>query len=155
MAPQAVSTDLLNQPGSSFVKYDPLGVNLSLQSFAVIFLARWWLRAWFQVCCIIGAWNYPVLLTLQPLVGCIAAGNCALVKVLLAFYPLNQMTVNDNWELSWTKQVPSSKYSSATSKCLARLCKKYLDPAAVTVGASTHSLPCRSLNNMYFPLHIM
>lgn len=29
---------------------------------------------------IIGAWNYPYLVTLTPLVGAIAAGNCAIVK---------------------------------------------------------------------------
>lgn len=86
MTPESVSTDLLNIPGSSFIKRDPLGV-----------------------CCIIGAWNYPVLLTLQPLVGCIAAGNCALVKV------------------------PSNKYSKATSRVIADLCKRYLDPSAIKV----------------------
>lgn len=29
---------------------------------------------------IIGAWNYPLQLTLMPLVGALAGGNCALVK---------------------------------------------------------------------------
>lgn len=29
---------------------------------------------------IIGAWNYPIALTLSPLVGAIAAGNCAVLK---------------------------------------------------------------------------
>ncbi|CAF0989004.1 unnamed protein product [Adineta steineri] len=29
---------------------------------------------------IIGAWNYPYLVTLAPLVGAIAAGNCAIIK---------------------------------------------------------------------------
>lgn len=86
MAPERVSTDLLNLPGRSFIKRDPLGV-----------------------CCIIGAWNYPVLLSMQPLVGCIAAGNCALVKV------------------------PSDKYSKATSRALADLCGKYLDTDAIRV----------------------
>eukprot|EP00004_Rigifila_ramosa_P018750 TRINITY_DN46_c0_g1_i6.p1 TRINITY_DN46_c0_g1~~TRINITY_DN46_c0_g1_i6.p1 ORF type:complete len:494 (-),score=111.77 TRINITY_DN46_c0_g1_i6:46-1344(-) len=32
------------------------------------------------VCLIIGAWNYPIQLTLLPLVGAIAAGNCAVLK---------------------------------------------------------------------------
>lgn len=30
---------------------------------------------------ILGAWNYPVHLLLLPLVGAIAAGNCAVIKV--------------------------------------------------------------------------
>jgi aldehyde dehydrogenase (NAD+) len=29
---------------------------------------------------IIGAWNYPFLVSLTPLIGAIAAGNCAIVK---------------------------------------------------------------------------
>jgi aldehyde dehydrogenase (NAD+) len=29
---------------------------------------------------IIGAWNYPYLVTLTPLIGAIAAGNCVIVK---------------------------------------------------------------------------
>ena len=42
---------------STYIDYQPLGVVL-----------------------IIGAWNYPYQLTLVPLVGAIAAGNCAVVK---------------------------------------------------------------------------
>jgi len=29
---------------------------------------------------IIGAWNYPYLVTITPLIGAIAAGNCAILK---------------------------------------------------------------------------
>ena len=57
MKPQKVSTPLVMQPGSSRVVSEPLGVAL-----------------------IIGAWNYPYYLTLAPLVPCIAAGNCAVLK---------------------------------------------------------------------------
>lgn len=42
---------------STYVQYEPYGVVL-----------------------VIGAWNYPLQLTLVPLVGAIASGNCALVK---------------------------------------------------------------------------
>ena len=34
----------------------------------------------YGVVLIMGAWNYPLTLTLQPLVGAIAAGNCAIIK---------------------------------------------------------------------------
>ena len=34
----------------------------------------------YGVALIMSPWNYPVLLTLEPLVGAIAAGNCAVVK---------------------------------------------------------------------------
>ena len=57
MKPQKVSTPLINQPGSSAVHREPLGVIL-----------------------IIGAWNYPFQLVMSPLVGAIAAGNCTVVK---------------------------------------------------------------------------
>ena len=32
------------------------------------------------VCLLLTPWNYPVLLTIRPLVGCLAAGNTAIVK---------------------------------------------------------------------------
>ena len=57
MKPQKVATNLLNFPGKSFIYKEPLGVIL-----------------------IIGPWNYPLQLLLTPLVGAIAAGNCAVLK---------------------------------------------------------------------------
>lgn len=57
MKPQKVATNLLNQPGKSYILYEPLGVVL-----------------------VIGTWNYPVQLLLNPVVGAIAAGNCVVMK---------------------------------------------------------------------------
>lgn len=57
MKPETVPTPLSLQPGRSKVIREPLGTAL-----------------------IIGAWNYPVAVTLAPLAGCIAAGNCAVIK---------------------------------------------------------------------------
>jgi len=62
-APQKVSTDLSNLPGSSAILADPLGV-----------------------CCILGPWNYPLNLLLPPLAGCLAAGNTCLIRVPDADY---------------------------------------------------------------------
>ncbi|MBX2973004.1 MAG: aldehyde dehydrogenase family protein [Flavobacteriales bacterium] len=56
-APQRVSTPLAIQVAESTVYREPLGVVL-----------------------IVAPWNYPVLLLLSPLVGAIAAGNCAVLK---------------------------------------------------------------------------
>jgi aldehyde dehydrogenase (NAD+) len=56
-SPERVPTTLLAQPGKSFIQREPLGVVL-----------------------IIGAWNYPLQLVIVPLIGAIAAGNCAVVK---------------------------------------------------------------------------
>lgn len=55
--PKRVKTTLSLQPGKSHIYYDPLGVTL-----------------------VIGAWNYPYLLTLIPLISSIAAGNTCMVK---------------------------------------------------------------------------
>lgn len=54
---QSVSTPLVAQPASSYRVPQPLGVVL-----------------------IIGAWNYPIQLTLGPLIAAIAAGNAAILK---------------------------------------------------------------------------
>lgn len=50
---------------------------------------------------IMGAWNYPLLLSLQPMVGAIAAGNCVIMKM--------------------------SEHAPHTGKLLADLVSKYLD----------------------------
>jgi acyl-CoA reductase-like NAD-dependent aldehyde dehydrogenase len=55
--PKRVKTPLHGFPSKNFIHHQPYGVSL-----------------------IIGAWNYPVLLLLLPLVGSIAAGNCAVLK---------------------------------------------------------------------------
>ncbi|WP_114790142.1 aldehyde dehydrogenase [Niabella yanshanensis] len=55
--PQRTATNLLNLPGKSYIMYEPLGVVL-----------------------IIAPWNYPFQLSLIPLIGAIAAGNCAVLK---------------------------------------------------------------------------
>lgn len=74
----------MQYPGSAWVQYEPLGVVL-----------------------VIGPWNYPVYLTLSPLVAALAAGNCAVVK--------------------------PSELAPATSALLARLVPQYLDFEAVLV----------------------
>ena len=52
-----VDTPLFMGPGSSVIRPQPLGV-----------------------VCLMGTWNFPFLLTGNPLSNVIAAGNCALVK---------------------------------------------------------------------------
>ncbi|MFH8681978.1 aldehyde dehydrogenase family protein [Streptomyces lydicus] len=56
---------------------------------------------------VIAPWNYPLQLALAPLVGALAAGNCAVVK--------------------------PSELAPATSAALARLLPRHLDPEAVAV----------------------
>lgn len=84
MKPERVPTTLIAQPGRSRIYREPLGVAL-----------------------IIGPWNYPVQLTLAPLMGAIAAGNCAVLK--------------------------PSELAPATSALLARFIPQYLDRDCVQV----------------------
>jgi len=96
----------LNQlPGRGWVQYDPLGVVL-----------------------VIGPWNYPLYLSLAPLVAALAAGNCAVVK--------------------------PSELAPATSALLARLVPEYLDPMAVRVvegdAAVTQSLLAKGFDHALF-----
>ncbi|KAM9614947.1 aldehyde dehydrogenase family 3 member A2-like isoform 2-T2 [Morphnus guianensis] len=56
-APQPVKKNLLTMRDEAYICLEPLGVVL-----------------------IIGAWNYPFVLIMQPLVGAIAAGNAVMVK---------------------------------------------------------------------------
>lgn len=57
MKPTRVNTPLYLQPGSSHIYPEPKGVIL-----------------------IISPWNYPFQLAISPLIGAIAAGNCAIIK---------------------------------------------------------------------------
>lgn len=55
--PKRVSTSIFNFPSHGYLVQEPYGV-----------------------CLIIAPWNYPFQLALEPLMGCIAAGNTALIK---------------------------------------------------------------------------
>jgi aldehyde dehydrogenase (NAD+) len=100
-----VSLPLNQLPGRGWVQYDPLGVVL-----------------------VIGPWNYPLYLSLAPLVAAVAAGNCAVVK--------------------------PSELAPATSAVLARLVPEYLDPAAVRVvegdAAVTQALLAQGFDHALF-----
>lgn len=56
---------------------------------------------------IVGPWNYPFQLMISPLVGAIAAGNCAMLK--------------------------PSELASHTSSVLAEIIQKHFDPAYIAV----------------------
>ena len=57
MQPQKVKIPIALNPGSALIKHEPLGCVL-----------------------IIGPWNYPFSLTLQPLISALAAGNTVVLK---------------------------------------------------------------------------
>ena len=82
--PQRTASPIAIQPGKSVIEAAPYGVTL-----------------------IIGAWNYPFQLVLAPLVGAIAAGNCAVIK--------------------------PSEMAAQSSALLKQLVARYLDPRAFAV----------------------
>jgi aldehyde dehydrogenase (NAD+) len=96
---------LAMRPGRAFYQYEPLGTVL-----------------------VIGPWNYPVFLTLGPVVGAVAAGNCVVIK--------------------------PSEHAPATAAVLARLVPRYLDPDAFAVvegdGKTTQLLLQQGLDYAFF-----
>jgi aldehyde dehydrogenase (NAD+) len=94
MKPQKVGTNLVNLPSRSYILYEPLGTVL-----------------------IIGPWNYPLQLTLAPLVGAIAAGNCAVLK--------------------------PSEAAPATANLIEKMMTEYFEPRYISVvqGEGTEVIP--------------
>jgi len=84
MRPEKVRTELIFRPATSRIHREPYGVAL-----------------------IIGPWNYPFQLVMTPLIGAVAAGNCAVVK--------------------------PSEVSPATSALIADMLPRYVDPSCVKV----------------------
>jgi aldehyde dehydrogenase (NAD+) len=105
MKPTRVRLPISVQPGKAWYQYEPLGVVL-----------------------VVGPWNYPIHLVLAPLVGALAAGNCAVLK--------------------------PSEHTPACSAVLAELVPQYLDPEAVAVveGAAeaTQELLDQALDHCFF-----
>ncbi len=82
--PKRISTPLVAMPGKSWIRPEPLGVVL-----------------------VIGAWNYPLMLTMAVAAAAIAAGNCVVIK--------------------------PSELASATSALLAKCVPEYLDQGSIRI----------------------
>jgi aldehyde dehydrogenase (NAD+) len=103
--PLPVSSPLMLAPSHARVRFDPLGVGL-----------------------IIGTWNYPVMLTLSPLIGAISGGNTAVIK--------------------------PSEVAAATADVIARHVPDYLDRGAFSVvlgaAAETTALLEQQWDHIFF-----
>lgn len=82
--PKRVPSDLANFHSTYYQVPEPYGVTL-----------------------VMSPWNYPFMLTIEPLIGAVAAGNCCVVK--------------------------PSAYSPATSDVIARICAEVFEPGHVDV----------------------
>jgi aldehyde dehydrogenase (NAD+) len=105
MKPQKVGTPLTLFPSSSYIYAEPLGVVL-----------------------IVAPWNYPFVLTLQPLIGAISAGNCAILK--------------------------PSEHTPHTSSAIAKIINSNFDPsfiAAIEGGIETNqALLAEKFDHIFF-----
>ncbi len=115
----------------------------------------------FGICLIISPWNYPLQLSLSPLIGAIAAGNCAVVKpsefsphtsavlkkIIASIYPQHYITVTCG---SGEKVIPElfeqikPDYvfytgSTETGKKIAAMCAGHLIPYTLELGGKS---PC-------------
>jgi aldehyde dehydrogenase (NAD+) len=84
LQPRQVKSSLFNFPSADAIHPEPYGVSL-----------------------IVGAWNYPLQLTLAPVIGSIAAGGCAILK--------------------------PSELTAATSALIARLIRQHFPPEYLAV----------------------
>lgn len=82
----------------------------------------------FGVVLIIGAWNYPLQLTLLPVAGAIAAGNCVVIK--------------------------PSEVSPASAKFIAETIPKYLDNVSVHKLTAILKLNHRLFGVFHWPILI-
>lgn len=103
--PRRVSTPIDQFPASAWTQPEPLGVVL-----------------------IIAPWNYPFQLMISPLVGAIAAGNCAVLK--------------------------PSEHAPQTSAVVAELIRSTFDPSYVAVlegdAAISQALLAEKFNHIFF-----
>jgi len=132
-----VSTNLANIPGSSYIMPEPLGNTL-----------------------IIGAWNYPYLLALQPAVSALAAGNTVVLKPSeLALNTSNLMAklINENFDSDYfhvieggvkeTTELLKQRFdkifytgSSPVGKIIMRAASEHLTPVVLELGGKSPAI---------------
>lgn len=134
--PQRVLPSILNFPSREKISYQPYGVVL-----------------------IIAPWNYPLLLSLQPLMAALAAGNCAvlkpseltpntsaLLKRLLSQYFSKDLVQVVEGGVEETTELLSQPFhkifftgSSAVGKIVQQAASKNLTPVVLELGGKS---PC-------------
>ena len=134
--PKVVRTELISQPGKSYILPEPFGTTL-----------------------IIGAWNYPYQLTLSPMVAAMAAGNTCIIKP--SELPLNTSAVmakiiNQNFDPAYlyaieggvdvTQELLSYRFdkifftgSTTVGKIVAKAAAEHLTPVTLELGGKS---PC-------------
>ncbi|XP_054994471.1 aldehyde dehydrogenase family 3 member A2 isoform X2 [Sorex araneus] len=136
VTPEPAKKNLLTMMDEAYVQPEPLGVVL-----------------------IIGAWNYPIVLTIQPLIGAIAAGNAAIIKPselsentakvldkLLPQYLDQDLYVVINGGVPETTELLKQRFdhilytgNTAVGKIVMEAAAKYLTPVTLELGGKS---PC-------------
>jgi aldehyde dehydrogenase (NAD+) len=133
--PELVKDTIANFPSKNYIYHDPYGVTL-----------------------IIGAWNYPLQLTLAPVIGAIAAGNTCIIKppraAIHTYHVIEKIiseTFNENYlavldEHSDNNEMLSYRYDYIfftggveIGKTIARAAAEYLTPTTLELGGKS---PC-------------
>lgn len=143
MKPKRESTPMTISPASSRIVNCPYGVVL-----------------------VIAPWNYPVLLSLQPLVGALAAGNCCVLKpselapasadiiekIVKEVFPENYaVVVNGGVEVSKSlleQQFDYIFYTGNTNvgRIVMEKAAKYLTPVTLELGGKSPVIVSRNAN---------
>lgn len=134
--PKKVKTSLMHFPSKSKIYQEPLGVAL-----------------------ILSPWNYPFQLSLSPLVSCIAAGNCAvlkpshsaphtaeLIEEMIAAYFVPEYITVIRGEPEMNQDLLKQKFdyifftgSPAVGKIVMKAAAKHLTPVTLELGGKS---PC-------------
>ncbi|HZV71865.1 MAG TPA: aldehyde dehydrogenase [Saprospiraceae bacterium] len=136
-------TNVINLPGHSYVLQEPLGK-----------------------CLIIGAWNYPYMLSLIPLVSAIAAGNTVILKpseIPSATSAIMRKLINDNFDPQHlvvieggapeTADLLSHKFdlifftgSTSVGKVVYQAAAKHLTPVILELGGKSPAIITKNTN---------
>ena len=132
-----VVTNMANLPGSSFIQPEPLGSTL-----------------------IIGAWNYPYLLSLHPAISALAAGNTVIVKpseLAMNTSKLMAKLINENFDSNYfhvieggvkeTTELLEQKFdkifytgSSPVGKIIMKAASEHLTPVTLELGGKSPAI---------------
>jgi len=135
--PKKVKTPIVHLFSQSFIYPEPYGVAL-----------------------IIGAWNYPINLVLNPLIGAIAAGNCAVIKpaytaqesskvlydMILEFFPEEYIAVAQKYPGVYD-EILNQKFdyifftgSTDVGKTTMQAAAKHLTPVTLELGGKSPAI---------------
>jgi len=116
-------TNLLNWPSSSYIIPEPLGVTL-----------------------VIGAWNYPIQLSLTPVVAAMAAGNTIILKpseLCSATSRITAKLINENFAPEYFKVVEDG--IPETTELLDEKFDKIFFTGSTTVGRIVYQAAAKNL----------